>query len=132
MCFGFPGLALTLAASAAPAEKTGMQAGDTKGWQPTPLSLLCVTSLGCPGHSTDLGVEVSAHGLLSPGLEVELSTALLFRITHHISHRLGGKQADRTTWFLLSVGLYPLPTSNPTRDAQVLIPSTCECDLIWK
>lgn len=53
MCFGFPGLALILAASAAPAEKTGMQARETKGWRPTPLPLLGPLPL-CPGTAPTL------------------------------------------------------------------------------
>lgn len=122
MCFGFPGLALILAASAAPAEKTGMQARETKGWRPTPLTLPWATS-PVPRHSTDLGVEVSAHGLLGPRLEVELSSALLFRVTHHISHCL---REERTTGLLLSSLLSAeftsCPPPTPTKDAEILIP----------
>lgn len=36
----------------------------------------------------DLGVEVSAHSFLSPWLEVELGSTLLFRIPNNISHCL--------------------------------------------
>lgn len=35
-----------------------------------------------------LGIEVSAHGFLSPRLEVELSSALFLWVTHHIGHGL--------------------------------------------
>lgn len=42
-----------------------------------------------------LGVEVSAHSFLSPWLEVELSSALLFRIPNNISHCLESTK-DRT------------------------------------
>lgn len=76
-----------------------------------------------PRHSTDLGVEVSTHGLLGPRLEVELSSALLFRITHHISHCL---REERTTGFLLSsllsAELTSCPPPTPTKDAEILIP----------
>lgn len=38
-----------------------------------------------------LRVEVSAYGLLSPRLEIEFSSALLFWIPNNICHSLGGK-----------------------------------------
>lgn len=53
----------------------------------------CHFPLCSPG--TYLGVEVSAHGLLSPRLEVELSSALFFWVAHHIGHGLREKAGSR-------------------------------------
>lgn len=58
--------------------------------QLTSLTYL-VSALVCSVPSTDLGVEVSAHSLLSPRLEVELGTAFLFWVAHHIGHGLHEK-----------------------------------------
>lgn len=52
-----------------------------------------------PRSGTYLGVEIAAHGLLSPRLEVKLGSALLLWVTHHVGHGLGdmGGERDRRT-----------------------------------
>lgn len=57
--------------------------------------LPCV-SLPVP-PSAYLGIEVSAHGLLGPRLEVELSSALFLWVTHHIGHGLREMVGGRET-----------------------------------
>lgn len=86
--------------------------------------LSCTISRVCPRHSTNLGVEVSAHSLLSPRLEVELGTAFLFWVTHHISHSLREKGEERTN----GTGL--LRPSPKMLKFQFL--SACDGDLIRK
>ena len=96
MYFGFPGLALILVVSAAPKEKIVEGVEDETNQKLVPNTTdphqgcrplaFCQFLLCTPGAY--LGVEVSAHGLLCPRLEVELSSALFLWVTHHISHGL--------------------------------------------
>ena len=103
MYFEFPGLALILVVSAAPREKAVKRIDDTnqklvpnfltptRGSDP-----LLFVSFPCPGAY--LGVEVSAHSLLGPRLEVKLSSALFLWVPHHISHGLedtGGEKREQ-------------------------------------
>lgn len=47
-----------------------------------------------PGGQTYLAVEVSADGLLRPGLVVELGPPLLFGVPHHVRHHLPGRRGS--------------------------------------
>ena len=96
MYCGFPRLALILVVSAAPKEKIVEGVGDETNQElvaNTTDPIRGADPLHSPG--TYLGVEVSAHGLLSPRLEVELSSALFLWVTHHIGHGLREMARDR-------------------------------------
>lgn len=97
MYFGSPGLALILVVSAAPMEKT-VEGVELVANITDPLP--CVSLPMLPGAY--LGVEVSAHGLLGPRLEVELSSALFLWVTHHVGHglRWWGGERQQTFSFL--------------------------------